>query len=315
MSKMSIVEETLRAQKEVLAEITQRVASLRDKLPKQPPKRVLLFGLGSSHYVARLVAHTLLRGKSRPEFQLVPCTALGIGTEVFPQAGDWAIGFSHRGKNKPTLASLQMCKEAGAFTMFVAAKGAADPSKVDLLVEAGPLERAEPHSHAITGAVCAATTLFMGDEAKAEWLSFCAQKDPDLVQCRETVGDGPTVILGEHVAEWVAKEGALKFIEMARHPVRAYGTEEFFHGTSWGIKPEDRVWHVALPNDGRAKDIPGEARVTRTLAIQGASPLAWMPAMIELQWLGLALALNKGEDPDDPVAAIAREKAARAARS
>lgn len=300
---MSVVEQTLRAQRGLLREIVERAR--RDFKTPAPPERLLLFGLGSSHYVARLVAHTLVRARGRAPFTLLPCTALAVGGEVVPRRGDLAIAFSHRGKNKPTLAALELCRRAGAATAFVSAQGAAVPGSADWLLPSGPLERCEPHSIAITGAVCAATTWLLGAEAAAEWRGIGAQADPDLGACRETVGEGPTILLGEHVAEWVAREGALKFIEIARHPARALGSEEFFHGTSWGLKPDDRIWHVALPDDARTPEI--EAR--RRLAV-GPAPLAWVPALIELQWLALALALNRGEDPDDPVGA-ARRAAAR----
>lgn len=38
------------------------------------------------------------------------------------------------------------------------------------------------------------------------------------------------------------------------------------------------------------------------LDIYGGSPLAWVPALIELQWLALAVALNRGVNPDLPEA-------------
>jgi len=283
-----------------LREIAARVASIGNReLPPESPTRILLFGLGSSHYVARLVVQTLIRDRNRPRIPLLACTALGIGTEVVPQPGDWAVGLSHRGRNKLTLEALETCARAGAFTILVAAQGVAEPERANLILEAGPLEKCEPHSIAITGAVCAATTLLLGAQAAAEWNVLSRMADPNLQHCRETVGKGPTVILGEHVGEWVAKEGALKFIEVCRTPVRAYGSEEFFHGTSWMLTPEDRIWHVSLPNDPRNSTILADKRVE----VSGDTPLAWVPALVQLQWYALALALNLEVDPDDPIAA------------
>lgn len=297
---MSVFEDTLRSQRESWREIAARVACIDSgELSPEPPRRVLLFGLGSSHYVARLVVHTLIRDRNSPRVPLLACTALAIGTEVVPQPGDWAVGLSHRGRNKLTLDALEICARSGAFTILVSAQGVAEPERADLILEAGPLEKCEPHSIAITGAVCAATTLLLGAQAAAEWNALSQMDDPNLQQCAETVGSGPTIILGEHVAEWVAKEGALKFIEVCRTPVRAYGSEEFFHGTSWMLTPEDRTWHVSLPNDPRNSTILADKR----LPVSGDTPLAWVPALVQLQWYALALALNLGVDPDDPIAA------------
>jgi fructoselysine-6-P-deglycase FrlB-like protein len=254
--------------------------------------------------VARLVAYSLLRDPQYPRIPLVPCTSLAVGREVFPQEGDWALAFSHRGRNRPTLAALEACEAAGAHTVFVTAQGAAEPRPGRFLLPTGALERCEPHSIAITGAVCAATTFLLGEKAAAEWREISLAADPDLTRCREEVGPGPDVILGEGIAEWVAREGALKFIEMARHPVRAYGSEEFFHVTSWCMKPGELVWHLALPEDPRS----GEIEAARRFPILSATPLAWVNALIELQWLALALALNRGEDPDDPIGAVEKLK-------
>lgn len=309
----SIVEQTLRIQRQSLGEIAERNSRLPNgPFPTQDFPRILMFGLGSSHYVARLVAHTLLRANGLGKTLLVPATALQIGTEIQPQKGDLAIGFSHRGRNKPTLAALDLCKKAGAYTVFVSAQGAAEPGRADLIVEAGSLERCEPHSIAITGAVCAATTLLLGKRAADAWAKVAVSPDPDLARCREEVGEGPTILLGEWAAEWVAKEGALKFIEVPRQSVRAFGSEEYFHGTSWGWKPSDRVWHISSPEDLRAKDIAAEAQKVIEIPSNDPvlAPVAWVEPLIQLQWLALALALNRGENPDDPIGAVERLKTA-----
>ena len=83
-------------------------------------------------------------------------------------------------------------------------------------------------------------------------------------------------------------------MEMARLPVRAFGSEEFFHGPMFSTKADDPIWHISLPKDPRNDQI----RSSHQVGVFGSSPLAWMPALLELQWMALATALNLGVDPD-----------------
>ena len=83
-------------------------------------------------------------------------------------------------------------------------------------------------------------------------------------------------------------------MEMARLPVRAYGSEEFFHGPMFAATKDDPIWHISLPKDPRNTEIKSAYQV----GVFGSSPLAWMPALLELQWMSLAVALNLGVDPD-----------------
>ncbi len=292
---MTIVERTLRGQREHWQEITERVARIPShELPPEAPKRILLFGLGSSHFAARLTAFALMRDRSRPRIPTVACSSLGIGNEVVPTKGDWAFAFSHRGTSQATLQAIEACDRAGAFTFMVCGQGVQASERVRFTLPTTPLEEVEPHTASMTGAICAVTTLLIGAKAVEEWDALRSIGDPDLdVFCRRA-GKGPEILLGEWEGEWLAREGALKMMEMARLPVRAFGSEEFFHGPRFSAKEEDAIWHVALAKDPRADQIRAQHRI----AVIGSSPLAWVPALVELQWLALAVATNLGVDPD-----------------
>lgn len=285
---MSIVEETLHLQRAALKETASRAAAA--KAPPKAPRRVLLFGLGSSRHAAHLTAETLLSAGCTTELR--PCSPLAIGHDVVAERGDLAIGFSHRGTNKMVHAALDACKKAGASVALISAEGTGGT------ISSGPLERCEPHTVAVTGAVCAATS----------WITRRAELWApvyDREEKRYELSDAPTVLLGERAGEWVAREAALKLMEMAHWPTRVYGSEEFFHGPSWIIKPEDRVWHVATPGDARTTEIKAARRITADV-VDG--PVGWANALIELQWLALALALKRGVDPDDPIRASTARK-------
>jgi len=296
-SEMSVVEQTLRAQRENWSKVAERITQISNReLPFEAPKRILLFGLGSSHFAARLIAFTLMRDKGRTRTPVVACSAMSIGVDVLPQKGDWCFGISHRGGSAPTNEALELCERAGAFTILVAGENAKVTEAARYYIPTVPVETVEPHTIAVTSAICAVTTLLGGAKAVEEWDALRSIGDPPLELMRARAGTGPTLIVGEWEGEWLAKEGGLKLMEMARVPVRVFSSEEWFHGPRFSQRPEEKIWHVQLPKDPRSDQI----KAAHTIGVYGATPLAWVPALVELQWLGLAVALNRGVNPDDP---------------
>jgi fructoselysine-6-P-deglycase FrlB-like protein len=223
---------------------------------------------------------------------------LSVGTEVAPQKGDWAFGISHRGKTRPTLKGLEICDKAGAFTLLVGGQGIegqiAELPYVKYYLPTSPQEKCEPHTIAVSSAICAITTLMLGMRSVEEWDALRSIGDPNLELLRQRAGKGPNLILGEWEGEWLAREGALKLMEMAKLPVRAFSTEEFFHGPKHSTSDDESIWHVSLAKDARNSEVKSDYRVD----VRGGSPMSWMPALVELQWLSLAVALNRGMNPD-----------------
>ncbi|MBC7692828.1 MAG: hypothetical protein H7222_13790 [Methylotenera sp.] len=294
----SLVEQTLREQRESWREISERVSSISGReLPHESPKRILLFGLGSSLFAARLSAFALIREKSRQRIPVIACSSTRIGIDIVPQRGDWAFAFTHRGGAGPTLQAMELCEKLGAFTVMVCAQGIEAPASARFQLPTVPLEKVEPHTSAVTGAICAVSTLLLGNKAVEEWDALRSIGTPDLELYRRRAGLGPTILIGEWEGEWLAREGALKVMEMARLPIRAFGSEEFFHGPHYTLTPEDRIWHISVPKDPR-NDTIAKMKPHYSIGIFGATPLAWIPALVELQWLALAVAINRGVDPD-----------------
>ncbi|MBU6375716.1 MAG: hypothetical protein KGQ59_06955 [Bdellovibrionales bacterium] len=298
------VERTLRSQRDVWRDVVARTSQYgaRD-LPREAPKRIFLFGAGSSHHAAKLCGYALLRDKTRIRIPVISCSSMQMGREFFPGRGDWAFAFTHRGKTETTIQALEMCRREGAFTVLVAAKGIdLGQGYHDLLLETCPLEVVEPHTAAVTSAICAVTTLLLPARAAEEWDALTSVGDPNLeLMCRRA-GLGPEIIVGEWEGQWLATEGALKLMEMAKVPARPFGSEEFFHGPKFSVT--GGIWHVRMAEDIRIKDLAA-LKPAHTIDIYGGSPLAWVPALVELQWLALAVALNRGIDPDLPEAANA----------
>ncbi len=293
--KMTVVEETMRAQKEQWREIAARVAAIDPRdLPHEAPNRILFFGLGSSYIAAKLCQLTLKRDIVRKRTPVIVCPSTHIGVDAIPAKGDWVFAFTHRASGGPTIQALELAERLGAFTIQVSAFGVPQHPAAHYLLQTVPLERVEPHTSAVTGSICAVTTLLLGPKCVEEWEALTSLPTPSLDLCRRRAGTGPTLLVGEWEGEWLAREGALKLMEMARLPVRAFGSEEFFHGPKFSTTEKDSIWHISLPKDPRNDDI----KPTHQVGVFGSSPLAWMPALLELQWMALATALNLGVDPD-----------------
>lgn len=292
---MSLVEEALRSQAAIWREVCERVSSVSNReFPSEAPKRILVFGIGSSYHAAKLISYTLSRDKSRPRMPVLACSSMAIGGEVVPQRGDWAFAISHRGNTPATLAAIEACQRANVFTVLVSGRGVRTPDNVQLQFETCELEKCEPHTVSMTSAVCAVTTHFMGTKAREEWEMLGAIGFPAVEIMQRRVGRGPALILGEWEGEVLAREGALKLMEMARLPVRAFGTEEYFHGPRFSVGADDEIWQVVHAKDQRASEIKAGYRFN----INGSTPLAWVPTLMEMQWAALAVAANLGVDPD-----------------
>jgi fructoselysine-6-P-deglycase FrlB-like protein len=296
---MTKVEQALRSQRDAWREIVGRLSARSGRaFPSEPPRRILLFGIGSSHFAAKLAGITLSRAGMLPRVPVVSTTSMAIGADVMPSHGDWAFGISHRGKTPATLRGLQLCHQAGAFTVLVAGRDTVQepPDYVRYVLSTCPLEEVEPHTISVSSAICAITTVLLGGKAAEEWQQLSDLPIPGLEALQARAGRGPRLVLGEWIGEWIAREGALKLMEMARLPVRAFSSEEYFHGPRFSESKDTSIWHVSLRDDPRNADIRAVLRID----VSGHAALAWVPALVETQWLALAVALNIGVDPDKP---------------
>jgi fructoselysine-6-P-deglycase FrlB-like protein len=298
----SIVEETLSRQKSIWPEIAVRAQAAASSLPKGKPGRIVLLGIGSSFFAAKLASFPLIRelaqaGHPYAGCEVVACSSMAVGHELFPRATDWVFAFTHRGGTVATLHAIAEFDRAGAFTMAVTGAGAPKPAHASAHLPTSPMERCEPHTVSVTGAICAVTTLLLGDKAREEWFALSREADPKLADLAARAGQGPTIGIGEWEAEWLARETALKLMEMGRLGVRAFGTEEYFHGPKLARQAGDRFWFVGHATDLRAQDVRLQLKPAHAVAVD-ARLFGWVSALVELQWLSLAVARNLGVQPD-----------------
>jgi len=304
VDKMSLVEEALRAQKSVWRELVREVVKkgYAQMLPPQQPKRILFFGVGSSYFAAKLSAFALIREtlkkKNLVQAPVVACSSTQIGVEILPERGDWVFVFSHRGKSSATLSAAEECARVGAFVIWVTAKGVSLPESLQdrfqgpLHMTTSALEKCEPHTVGVTSAICVVTTLLSTPAMAENWIILSSMPNPSFSALRERAGKGPDILLGEWEGEWIAREIRLKLIEMVGIFPVVFGSEEFFHGPQAGASKNS--WYLAHPEDPRKKEIQASYQV----GIAPGHSVAWVSALVEMQWLCLAVALNRGKNPD-----------------
>lgn len=95
----------------------------------------------------------------------------------------------------------------------------------------------------------------------------------------------------------MAREISLKLMEMAGIRASVYGSEEYFHGPEASLarfKRKDPIWYISGSADPRLGQIQAQLKTE----FQSEQSLAWIQSLVELQWMALAVALNKGVNPD-----------------
>jgi fructoselysine-6-P-deglycase FrlB-like protein len=179
----------------------------------------------------------------------------------------------------------------------------------EVFLATSPLEVVEPHTMSMTGAVCAVTSFLLGVDAEKQWIKESEGVNPAISQIIQdwqarglSASDVvPTVVLGEWLCEWLAKETSLKVMEMVGPKVRAYGSEEYFHGPHFTLDQTERFWYIHGAEDKRAEKIRLDLKPVLEIKVsENSGAIGWISALVEIQWAALALATYLKKDPDVP---------------
>lgn len=100
--------------------------------------------------------------------------------------------------------------------------------------------------------------------------------------------------LGTGAAVGIAHEAALKMREAALAWAESYPSFDYRHGPISLAAPHTLVWSIGLPPAGLADQI---AATGASLQVSTGDPVA---ALVHIQRLAVALALQRGLDPDQP---------------
>ena len=232
-----------------------------------------------------------------------------------------AIGLSHSGSSADVRAALKRAKRQGCRTLALTnIEGSPLTREADAaLVTGAGVEHAVPSTKGFTAlvaaslllAACRADTLKSCASAVARAARVIEDTDtdtdtvavPDIDDIAQRIASSKTVVfLGEGLLYPVARDAALKLLEVTYLPALAYPPDEFRHGPIAIAEPGVTI--VALT--------PPRPAVTETARASGAAvvelpPVANVPRLVrplvrtvELQLLAHAVGTRLGRNIDHP---------------
>lgn len=281
-------------------QIASQPQAVRDALaavdvPQLDPERPVVFtGIGTSFHAAQVAGYwatELSGGRIRP--RVVEAHDYGLRGAIQPE--DQIVVISHRGTKRFPHAVLDRAKAAGAATICISGRGAANPGG-DVVLRTCPDERAGAHTVSYTTALAVLARLVAKwiagpaaarfgkalneiPDAMAETL---AQPAPTAVLPR-VINKEPLFLTGFGIDEINAREAALKLKEGTYLWAEGMSVELALHGTPAVYEPR----HAAI------LIVPDEDDGGRTASLQG------LLGMLHVQ----ALTLGTG-DCDLPIAKV-----------
>lgn len=291
-------------QPEVLLELCDRAPSWR--LPLASPSSVVFFGSGSSFNAGLLARHYF------EAFRGLPCQ-VRLASEAFRSdvrhpARTLAVALSHSGRSADVRGALRRARRRGLASLAVTSVADTPLGReADASVVTGAgRERAVPSTKGFTAMAAASLALAspeslpaIGHAARAlrKWLATEPRWDAAVAAVASARA---VVFLAERALYPVARDGALKLLEVAYVPALAYPSEEFRHGPLALVDGEVTV--IALAPDRKPSAALREARNggARVVTIgpelprlaAALRPLVYAPALQLLaHGVGLALGL------------------------
>lgn len=333
---MTHLEREIREQPEVLARIVddRRLEQIGASLRAQDPSVVLTFARGSSDNAVTMFGYLVGLYLGIPVASVPPSLATLHGT-TFRTGRALAVGVSQSGESQDVVQALRAV--AGPDVTTLAVVNAEDSSLEatahhTVHLRAG-VERSVAASKTFTAQVMAlarVVAVWSGDAALADALRAV----PDAIQkvledttaidaaaARLTHADRLDV-LGRGLTFGAALEAALKIKETCYLHAHAYSSAEFQHGPIASLGPGDPVVLLALSDvslDGNLSTanrlralgadvtiVSSDERLLSAASCSIAVPRGLAPVtetfahLVVGQWLSLALARQRGLDPDAP---------------
>src|SRR6266487_3218535 len=245
----SVMRQTMDGQAEALAGILADEAPVMAVAERLRSRRVLAIGTGTSWYAASQAA-MLLRVAGLDAGAAQSAVAAVDG----PLPGDRGalLVFTHTGAKRYTAQATQRARSSGAEIVQVSGVGVEGADLVTV-----PRERSSAYTASHLGALLRAAQLArtlgadlpgLGEVPAAVEHAYRAPQDNLAPPARliEFIGGG--------INKWTAAEGALKIREAAYVASEGLAVEQFLHGPSVALGPDDRL--VCLDGGG-----PWSARI------------------------------------------------------
>jgi glucosamine--fructose-6-phosphate aminotransferase (isomerizing) len=300
-SGVSAMRETMDGQAQALARILADEEPAAAAAERLRGRRVVAIGTGTSWHAACQAA-ALLRAAGLDAWAVQSADAAVDGP--LPGAGGALLVFAHTGATRYTAAATRRARAGGAQVVQVSGEGVADADLVTV-----PRERSSAHTASHLGALLRAAQLAralgaelpaLGEVPAAAERAYRRAAVGRLVPPRRLIE-----FIGGGINQWTAAEGALKIREAAYLASEGLAVEQFLHGPSVALGPEDRLvcldggggWSARIAEVAQAAERSG-VPVTRIADDRLGELLSIFPLTVAVQRIALEAAEALGVNPD-----------------
>jgi glucosamine--fructose-6-phosphate aminotransferase (isomerizing) len=300
-SGVSAMRETMDGQAEALARILADEEPAAAAAERLRGRRVVAIGTGTSWHAACQAA-ALLRAAGLDAWAVQSADAAVDGP--LPGAGGALLVFAHTGATRYTAAATRRARAGGAQVVQVSGEGVADADLVTV-----PRERSSAYTASHLGALLRAAQLAralgaelpaLGEVPAAAERAYRRAAVGRLVPPRRLIE-----FIGGGINQWTAAEGALKIREAAYLASEGLAVEQFLHGPSVALGPEDRLvcldggggWSARIAEVAQAAERSG-VPVTRIADDRLGELLSIFPLTVAVQRIALEAAEALGVNPD-----------------
>jgi glucosamine--fructose-6-phosphate aminotransferase (isomerizing) len=300
-SGVSAMRETMDGQAQALARILADEEPAAAAAERLRGRRVVAIGTGTSWHAACQAA-ALLRAAGLDAWAVQSADAAVDGP--LPGAGGALLVFAHTGATRYTAAATRRARAGGAQVVQVSGEGVADADLVTV-----PRERSSAYTASHLGALLRAAQLAralgaelpaLGEVPAAAERAYRRAAVGRLVPPRRLIE-----FIGGGINQWTAAEGALKIREAAYLASEGLAVEQFLHGPSVALGPEDRLvcldggggWSARIAEVAQAAERSG-VPVTRIADDRLGELLSIFPLTVAVQRIALEAAEALGVNPD-----------------
>jgi glutamine---fructose-6-phosphate transaminase (isomerizing) len=297
---VSEMRRTMDGQAEALAGILADEAPVMAVAERLRGRRVLAIGTGTSWHAASQAA-ALLRAAGLDASAAQSADAAVDGP--LPGEGGALLVFTHTGAKRYTAEATRRARARGAEIVQICGVGVEGADLVTV-----PRERSSAYTASHLGALLRAAQLaralgadlaLLGEVPAAVEHAYRRQGDRLVPPMRliEFIGGG--------INQWTAAEGALKIREAAYVASEGLGVEQFLHGPSVALGPDDRLvcldggggWSARIAEVAQAAEESG-VPVTRVSDDRLGELLSIFPLTVAVQRIALEAAETLGVNPD-----------------
>jgi glutamine---fructose-6-phosphate transaminase (isomerizing) len=298
---VSAMRQTMDGQAEALAGILADEAPVIAVAERLRGRRVLAIGTGTSWHAASQAA-ALLRAAGLDAWPAQSADAAVDGP--LPGEGGALLVFTHTGAKRYTAQATQRARSSGAEIVQISGVGVDGADLVTV-----PQERSSAYTASHLGALLRAAQLARALGADLPELGEVPVAVEHAHRGRQVDRVVPPArlieFIGGGINQWTAAEGALKIREAAYVASEGLAVEQFLHGPSVALGPDDRLvcldgggaWSARIADVAQAAE---EAGVPVTLIADDrlGELLSIFPLTVAVQRIALEDAETLGVNPD-----------------